>query len=284
MSTHTVSINGIDLVYEKEGSGPPLVFFHGGNASAVWCQHLIPHLMRGYTCYALEQRGHGRSARSLSGEYNISAFIDDAVEFLDRVSGPATLVGWSLGGVVSMAAAARRPDLVKAIFLEDSVPQVYAARRQSTTGVPAFFGLLAPVAERKERESSSLVEHMLNIGSIPVRGSTILELWPPQQLAQFARDAYGTASEYYRQVADFRAALADETCDAIPAGVRCPVHLLYGDIAAGSVVNPEDIDELRRLGVELSVTHIPGAPHGIAMPFAREFIDDLKAFLAGLPE
>ena len=35
MSVESVVVGGINLVYEKEGTGPPLVFLHGFNASAI---------------------------------------------------------------------------------------------------------------------------------------------------------------------------------------------------------------------------------------------------------
>ena len=126
MSTHTVTINGIDLVYEKDGTGPPLVFLHGGNASAVWWEHVIPYVMDKFTCFRLEQRGHGRSGRAPDGDYRYSSMVDETIGFMDQVTGQAILVGQSQGGVVAMGVAAKRPDLARGVFLEDSVPAMYA--------------------------------------------------------------------------------------------------------------------------------------------------------------
>jgi pimeloyl-ACP methyl ester carboxylesterase len=102
VSVHTFTINGIDLVYEKEGSGPPLLFLHGGNTSAVYWEHIVPHFMGHYTCFVLEQRGHGRSGRSATVDYAMATLVEDCLEFVGSVVGPAVLVGHSMGGAVAM--------------------------------------------------------------------------------------------------------------------------------------------------------------------------------------
>ncbi|HMO53159.1 MAG TPA: alpha/beta hydrolase, partial [Tepidiformaceae bacterium] len=102
MTVEAITIGGIPLVYEKEGSGPPLVFFHGGNSSAVQWEAVVPQFMGEYTCYVLEQRGHGRSGREPNADYRFAAMIEEATAFVDQVTGPAILVGQSMGGVVAL--------------------------------------------------------------------------------------------------------------------------------------------------------------------------------------
>ena len=64
--------------------------------------------------------------------------------------------------------------------------------------------------------------------------------------------------------------------------MKCPVHVGYGDPAAGGLVTPDDVAALASAGVKVTSTHFPGAGHGISPSFPREFRDDLKAWLAGL--
>lgn len=103
MSTHTVNINGIDLVYEKDGTGPAVVFLHGGNVSGIEWEPVVPHLVGKYTCFRLDQRGHGRSARDPAVDYSFAAFAREAAGFLAQVSGPAFVVGHSQGGHAASA-------------------------------------------------------------------------------------------------------------------------------------------------------------------------------------
>ena len=113
MTVHSVSINSIDLKYDQEGSGKPIVFLHGARSSAVSWEAIIPHFMGDYTCFVLDQRGHGRSARLPTADYNLDAFAGECAEFLAQVTGPAVLVGHSQGGHAAFGAAVRRSDLVR---------------------------------------------------------------------------------------------------------------------------------------------------------------------------
>ena len=58
-----------------------------------------------------DRRGYGRSAGL--GAPTISGHVDDLIEMLDER--PGAVVGHSLGGVIALAAAERRPDLVRAV-------------------------------------------------------------------------------------------------------------------------------------------------------------------------
>jgi pimeloyl-ACP methyl ester carboxylesterase len=45
--------------------------------------------------------------------------VDDVVHLLEQLGEPAVVLGHSLGGAVALTAAVRRPDLVRALVLED---------------------------------------------------------------------------------------------------------------------------------------------------------------------
>ena len=53
-----------------------------------------------------------------------------------------------------------------------------------------------------------------------------------------------------------------------------------GDRALGSVILPGELDELRAAGVNLTTTPFPGTGHNSFPAFQREYLADLRAFLA----
>lgn len=54
----------------------------------------------------------------------------DAAALLERLNaGPATVVGWSSGGIVALDLAVRRPDLVASLVLEE--PPLHAKRHMT---------------------------------------------------------------------------------------------------------------------------------------------------------
>jgi len=100
-----------------QGSLAPLLLIHGyGQNRYVWhlpARSLVNHLARaGFDVYNLDLRGHGRS-RQLGGRRpsHVADFVRDdvptAVEEVQRLAGkrPVYLIGHSLGGLISYAAA-----------------------------------------------------------------------------------------------------------------------------------------------------------------------------------
>jgi pimeloyl-ACP methyl ester carboxylesterase len=280
MSTHSVNINGIDLVYEKEGSGPTVVFIHGTGASAVYWEAVVPQFMGDYTCFAIEQRGNGRSGRAANGKYTVDQLIEDACVFLDRVTGPAVLVGQSVGGAVAVGAAARRPDLVRAIFSEDSAPHAYT--RDPLVDVSlfnAFFGEMRQLAIRRDLESWSVAQFAAEIGRLTVFGPPLADVWPPVTVTFFARNAYGCDPAFYETDAEWSTEKADELCRAI----QCPIHIAAANQSRGGIVTMAVIQRMNELGLAFTLTDFPNAGHMISHGQPREFINDLKAFLGRLP-
>ncbi len=95
------------------GSGPRLVLIHGlGQDHQIWSE--IQRDLPDYQCFAYDIRGHGRTPLGdCTG--TLAQLGQDLVKFLAEV-GPATCVGFSLGGVIALWAAAERPDLVTGVI------------------------------------------------------------------------------------------------------------------------------------------------------------------------
>jgi pimeloyl-ACP methyl ester carboxylesterase len=92
------------------GSGKPAVFVHGsfGWGEATW-QAQRP-LAEDYELLLVDRRGFGASPPD--GRVDFERDAKDVAALLER---PAHLVGHSYGGVVSLLAAARRPDGVRSL-------------------------------------------------------------------------------------------------------------------------------------------------------------------------
>lgn len=100
-------------------SRPAIVFSHA-NGFPAGTYRVIFEAWRaaGHTVHALEKFGHDPRFPVTSNWPNLR---DQLIHFIDReVSGPAILVGHSLGGYLSLMAAARRPDLACGVVLLDS--------------------------------------------------------------------------------------------------------------------------------------------------------------------
>jgi pimeloyl-ACP methyl ester carboxylesterase len=65
-------------------------------------------------------------------------------------------------------------------------------------------------------------------------------------------------------------------------GIRCPLHVAYGDLDRGSLVPVAEIDALASAGVDVSRTHFAGAGHAISPWFTAQSHADIRSFLARL--
>ena len=123
--TGTVPAQGVALSYRDWGGPPdstalPLVLLHG-LASSAWIWDLVaPTLARERRVVALDQRGHGLSAKPDDG-YDFATIVADDMAAIDHLGlGPrVALAGHSWGANVVLECAARHPERIGAIMLVD---------------------------------------------------------------------------------------------------------------------------------------------------------------------
>jgi pimeloyl-ACP methyl ester carboxylesterase len=140
-----------------DGPRERALYVHGlGGASTNWTD-LAGLLAVRCEGWALDLPGFGRSQPPPSGSYSVRGHVRAVVDLLEHVAArpgdaqgrPVHLLGNSLGGLVSLVAAARRPDLVASLTLVSPAMPVYR--------VPQAFGrallllLLPGVATLAER-------------------------------------------------------------------------------------------------------------------------------------
>lgn len=120
----TVDLGHVTLGYRTTGSpnGLPVVLLHGlGEDAAGWDRFAGELADRGRQAIAVDLRGHATSSHP--GEYSFELMADDVLAFLaDRGLTRIDLVGHSMGGMVAQLVAARAPDLVRRLVIEDAPP------------------------------------------------------------------------------------------------------------------------------------------------------------------
>jgi pimeloyl-ACP methyl ester carboxylesterase len=121
--------------------GPPLVFLHGVGRRGADFNGILGPLSLNWQPHLLDLRGHGGSDRT-PDHYRVRDYAEDVAEYLDALPEhePAVLIGHSLGAVTAAAVAARRPDRVHAIVLEDPPGPGFLAHLERTPYLTQFTG------------------------------------------------------------------------------------------------------------------------------------------------
>jgi len=122
-----VTANGLRLHYlDYGGDGLPwLVCIHGLRGNAHNFDALAPHLAAGYHVLSIDIRGRGDSAWGPAKEYLPQHYTNDLSAMLEALGiAKPTLIGTSLGGIVSMMFSGGWPERVERLVLNDVGPEV----------------------------------------------------------------------------------------------------------------------------------------------------------------
>ena len=106
----SVQVNGIELHYDVQGSGEPLLLLHGfGMCGAMWAP-VAQELAKRYRVISVDARGHGRSTNP-SNKFSHPQAAEDVRALMDSLNiKQARAIGFSSGGMTLLRLATKYPD------------------------------------------------------------------------------------------------------------------------------------------------------------------------------
>lgn len=267
-STRTVA-----LTYDDEGSGPTLVFLHGGWLSGASWRPQRERFSSEYRVVVPDLRGHGRTGPSDESRYSMELFAADLDALLDRLGVErAVICGLSLGSMVTQSYLAAHSERVAGVVLAGTVrtfppvpippPVKYAMSPTIPLGAslafagtgPTFRALLASVRATTggpwlARDRGIRNEALETIGEVSPRE--------------------------FRKV--FRALYTFRPPDL--SGSSVPGLVVYGESEANAVKR-----QSRALArtLDAETVSIPGAGHLVNQDNPEAFNEALAEFLSGI--
>ncbi len=248
------------LAYRTVGQGPTVVLLHGLAGNSLSWVRQFPALSARLRVIAWDAPGFGGSDAI---EPDVDVFADALRELLDHLnSGPAALVGHSMGGVVAARLAAARPDRVSRLVLSCS----HAGYGEATDSPPQ------PRIEERVRELAGV--GAAEYGRIRARGlfpagfadETAIDV--AARVAAEARPEGIRSSTRMLQLADNRAILP-----------RLAMPLLVITGGRDPVVKPHLGEELRALTPQGRHLEIPGVGHAPYLEDPAAYNAVLESFL-----
>jgi 3-oxoadipate enol-lactonase len=209
---------GIQLYFERAGSGPPLLFISGTGGDLRAKPNVFDGpLAQEFDLLSYDQRGLGRSEKP-DVAYSMADYADDAAALMaDQGWNEALVMGGSFGGMVAQELVLRHPGRVKRLVLACASPGGEG-------------GASYPFHEIEHLKGEARARHM-----IPISDTRRDDAWAaahPDQYAQFvalgAADPFaeepGHAMGAHRQLA---ARAAHDTWARLP-DIGCPVMIAAG--------------------------------------------------------
>jgi pimeloyl-ACP methyl ester carboxylesterase len=248
---HKVKVNDINIAYEIQGEGHPLVLITGvGYCSWFW-QKIIPGLAVHYQVITFDNRGAGDSDKP-EGPYTVSLMAADTAGLLDALGvSDAFVMGHSLGGYIAQELVVTRPDLVNKLIL--------ASTNHGGVNVIPISEEAMDVLTNREGDPIELVTRGIGIACAP----GFMEQQPEltQELINYRFTNPVPPPQYQAQVAAGAgmSSLTDEQVNERLKAVKVPALIVFGEF--DMVVPPGNAKLMAEKIADANIEIIPGAGH-----------------------
>ena len=260
----TVVVGGHELFVREIGpeDAPVLVLVHGWNLDGAMTFHrIVPPLARRYRVIVPDLRNHGRSDW-VRGRVDVAELADDVAGILDAigVSG-ATVLGFSMGGMVVQELARRHPRHVGAMILAATAARPIAKVRPAAR---VAFWLTRGALRLSSREAARITGELLHRG-----GSVLPEhrRWMHRALLKRDPDLY------------YEIGAAVWRYDSRPWVGRLQPRAMIIIPTEDEVVPPETQYELASLLPEAELVEVHGGFHESVLNRPGEYVEAIRRFI-----
>jgi pimeloyl-ACP methyl ester carboxylesterase len=255
-----------------EQNGPPrpaLIFLHATGFNARTYRALLAPLGEFWQILAVDLRGHGRTSLPLPTRAYTSweVHAEDVLGLLDaHIPGPVILAGHSMGAIVALLAAARRPQTVRALCLIEPVllPPVFylLGKVPGADYLRRRFGPMRQAAKRRAQFAS------LEEAQARLTGRGVFAAFSPDTLRDYLADGLRPAGDGVELACSsaFEAATFAAQGHAPYAAlgrVRCAIRVLRA--ANGSTFLQRSVNMVAARWPDLCVETLPGTSHMLPM-------------------
>ena len=265
-----VRANGIDFHVELHGNGPPLVLLHGFTGSAASWTSVSRDLASSHRVVVIDLIGHGATSAPVDPlRYSFEHALHDLAEVTAQLGiARACWLGYSMGGRLALGMALDHPDRVTSLILVSATAGIHdeherqqradadeaMARRIEEAGVEAFVN---------EWERLPIWESQGTLPDEVLRGQRDIRLGNRASgLTNSLRGmGQGAQPSYWERLGE----------------IEVPVLLMAG------ALDRKYVGIAGQMGVRINdatLSVVPDAGHAVHLERPREFMDDVRTFLA----
>lgn len=243
-----------------------ILFLHANGFNAGTYADVLSPLGERLRVLAVDQRGHGRTTLPADPEAHDAwlVFRDDLLALLDALGEtPTVMAGHSMGGTVSLHAAAARPDAARRLVLFD--PVVVTAERLAMAGPGGLKD--SPLAVGARRRRATFPSRQAAFEAYSGRGA--FRTWSEASLRGYLEDGLLEGEDGQLHLAcrpDWEAAnFGAHHHDTVGAFSRSsvPIRVLKAEIGSTCGLEAEEIAALT--GGRSRTETVPGTSHFLPM-------------------
>jgi pimeloyl-ACP methyl ester carboxylesterase len=272
----TAQVNGIEMHYEEQGSGEPLLLIMGLAADSLAWMFQLPDFSKRYRTIVFDNRGVGRTSKP-AGPYSIAQMSDDAAGLLDKIGIERThVVGVSMGGMIAQELTLRHPSRVRSLVLACTYAKPDAGvERQMESSLTAFGGTRGPKGEIQV-DLSNLDPMMFFQHLLPTVFNAQFIMTELPKLMQVFSGAlqYGFSMEAI--LAQTAATQSHDTLARL-GQITVPTLVMTGD--SDLLIPPACSDTLAAKIPGAKLVKIPGGSHGFNFETPDLFNREVLSFL-----
>jgi pimeloyl-ACP methyl ester carboxylesterase len=249
-----------ELYYREAGSGPPLLLIHGIACNADAFEAVFSSLTARWRVIAYDRRGCSRSVgKPAAPKGYFARQAADAKALLDALgAAPASVLGWSTGGIVALTLAVEHPDEVSRLVLYE--PNLHLKKQMTLTLATLFAKTLGLAAiGRKRAAMTTFFRAVLAQSNGPN---------PFDALDEPTREAILANTEAF--FAELRAGTGEELTDERLRTIGCPVTAIVGGRSAPFLGAASA--RLEKRLPQMRVLRAPGGNHMMPLEKPAEFV------------
>lgn len=256
-------VNGVRLFYREAGEGPVLLLIHGsGPDSRGWGQ-AFDDLAVDHRVIAYDRRGYGESGDQPLTDWH--GHGEDAAELLRVLdAAPASVVGWSGGGLAALDLTVNHPDLVRSLVLAETA--LYGKRKPTLSLATTFVRSRIQRARGNDRAASDTFLRWV-MGERGAGSTWDRPEYPGDRREALLGNARGTWNDIDSGDGSH---LSPEQVRAI----GCPITLVRGDLSQPWFVRT--LEGLAELLPSASVRVIEGTNHAFTFHKPLEFAQVIR--------
>jgi pimeloyl-ACP methyl ester carboxylesterase len=249
---------------------PVLILLHGYTGHARSWDAFAEAMTDRYRVIALDQRGHGESGWALAERYGVEDMADDLAAFVQALGLTRfTLLGLSMGGMVAMEYAGRRPKELAAVVIVDIAPELVrsgAARIQEGQKAKDVFASKDEAFAQARALDSRPPEahHRHRVDYNLMRTQDGVWTWRYDR----ALRAPGVLRPRDRDT-------AWRSC----AAIEVPALLIRGELS--DILSPEIAERTEQTIPGAKFAEVKGSGHSIPLDAPDGFLEAARAFLKG---